>query len=98
MLVERDYFALVKHMNMVLRKRLWHGVAEEGVVKWMWGSFGVSQFSSQWKTKGIDLVCSCASAQFLCSSSCPALGRTTSEDELKVSHPQLWSKLMLMIY
>ncbi|KAF8602699.1 adrenoleukodystrophy protein [Ceratobasidium sp. AG-I] len=41
MLVERDYFALVKHMNMVLRKRLWHGVAEEGVVKWMWGSFGL---------------------------------------------------------
>ncbi|CAE6515321.1 unnamed protein product [Rhizoctonia solani] len=41
MLVERDYFALVKHINMVLRKRLWHGVAEEGVIKWMWGCFGL---------------------------------------------------------
>ncbi|ELU44570.1 adrenoleukodystrophy protein [Rhizoctonia solani AG-1 IA] len=43
MLVERDYFALVKHINMVLQRRLWHGVAEEGVIKWMWGCFGVSQ-------------------------------------------------------
>lgn len=41
MLVERDYFALVKHINMVLRRRLWHGVVEEGIVKWMWGCFGV---------------------------------------------------------
>ncbi|KAG9104596.1 hypothetical protein FRC06_001063 [Ceratobasidium sp. 370] len=41
MLVERDYFALVKHINFVLRRRLWHGVVEEGIVKWMWGCFGL---------------------------------------------------------
>ncbi|KAL7423674.1 ATP-binding cassette long-chain fatty acid transporter pxa2 [Cryptotrichosporon argae] len=39
--IERGYFALVKHANRVLRIRVWHGMAEEGVVKWAWGSFGL---------------------------------------------------------
>lgn len=39
--IERGYFALVKHANRVLRTRVWHGMAEEGVVKWAWGSFGL---------------------------------------------------------
>lgn len=89
MLVERDYFALVKHMNMVLRKRLWHGVAEEGVVKWMWGSFGVSYSLFLVKDGKFDPLCSYASVLSPCSSSCPGLGRMTSEDELKVSRSQL---------
>lgn len=41
MLVEREYAGLVKHENMVLGKRWWHGCVEEGIVKWVWGSFGV---------------------------------------------------------
>lgn len=28
--IERGYFALVKHANRVLRIRVWHGMAEEG--------------------------------------------------------------------
>ncbi|WVR05650.1 hypothetical protein IAU60_002672 [Kwoniella sp. DSM 27419] len=39
--IERGYFALVKHMNRVLRIRVWHGMAEEGVIKWVWGSLGL---------------------------------------------------------
>lgn len=39
--IERGYFALVKHVNRVLRVRVWHGMAEEGVIKWAWGSFGL---------------------------------------------------------
>ena len=42
MLVEREYAGLVKHENRVLRRRWWHGCVEEGIVKWLWGSFGVS--------------------------------------------------------
>ncbi|KAF8528026.1 ABC transporter transmembrane region 2-domain-containing protein [Hysterangium stoloniferum] len=41
MLIDRDYFGLIKHANRVLRMRLWHGVAEEGIIKWLWGSFGL---------------------------------------------------------
>lgn len=41
-LLERNYFGLVKHINRVLRIRLWHGIVEEGIIKWLWGSFGVS--------------------------------------------------------
>ena len=32
-LIERDYFALVKHINRVLRMRVWHGIVEEGIIK-----------------------------------------------------------------
>jgi len=41
MLVEREYAGHVKHENMVLVKRWWHGCVEEGIVKWLWGSFGL---------------------------------------------------------
>lgn len=33
MLIERDYFGLVKHVNRVLRIKVWHGVVEEGIIK-----------------------------------------------------------------
>lgn len=39
--IERGYFALIKHANRVLQTRVWHGMAEEGVIKWAWGSFGL---------------------------------------------------------
>jgi ATP-binding cassette subfamily D (ALD) long-chain fatty acid import protein len=40
--VERAHAAVVLHEERVLRKRWWHACAEEGIVKWLWGSFGVS--------------------------------------------------------
>jgi len=40
-IIERGYFALIKHVNRVLRIRVWHGMAEEGVVKWLWGALGL---------------------------------------------------------
>lgn len=42
MLVEREYASLIKHENRVLRRRWWFGCVEEGIIKWLWGSFGVS--------------------------------------------------------
>lgn len=39
--IERGYFALVKHANRVLGIRVWHGMAEEGIIKWLWGSMGL---------------------------------------------------------
>lgn len=41
-LLEREYAGVLKHENRVLRRRWWHGCVEEGIVKWLWGSFGVS--------------------------------------------------------
>ncbi|KAF9514886.1 hypothetical protein BS47DRAFT_1372211 [Hydnum rufescens UP504] len=40
-LIERDYHGLVKHINRLLRMRLWHGIVEEGIIKWLWGAFGL---------------------------------------------------------
>ena len=40
-MIERGYFALIKHVNSVLRVRVWHSMAEEGVIKWVWGSLGL---------------------------------------------------------
>ncbi|KAI0344160.1 adrenoleukodystrophy protein [Trametopsis cervina] len=42
LLVEREYAGLVKHENMVLGKRWWHMCVEEGIIKWLWGSFGLA--------------------------------------------------------
>ncbi|TFY63241.1 hypothetical protein EVJ58_g3366 [Rhodofomes roseus] len=41
MLAEREYAGLVQHESKVLRKAWWHGCAEEGIIKWVWGSFGL---------------------------------------------------------
>ncbi|THH02516.1 hypothetical protein EW026_g336 [Hermanssonia centrifuga] len=41
LLLEREYATLMMHENMVLGKRWWHGCVEEGIVKWLWGSFGL---------------------------------------------------------
>ncbi|CEQ42005.1 SPOSA6832_03783 [Sporobolomyces salmonicolor] len=40
-LIERTYFSLVKHVNRTFRMRMWYGVVEEGIVKWLWGSLGL---------------------------------------------------------
>ncbi|KZT22148.1 adrenoleukodystrophy protein [Neolentinus lepideus HHB14362 ss-1] len=41
MLLEREYAGVVMHERRVLRGRWWHGIVEEGIVKWLWGSFGL---------------------------------------------------------
>ncbi|KAF4572586.1 ATP-binding cassette sub-family D [Pleurotus pulmonarius] len=41
MLIERDFATVIKHENRVLRRRWWFGCLEEGVIKWLWGSFGL---------------------------------------------------------
>ncbi|KAG7450156.1 adrenoleukodystrophy protein [Guyanagaster necrorhizus] len=41
MLVERKYATVIKHENKVLNKRWWFGCIEEGIIKWLWGGFGM---------------------------------------------------------
>ncbi|KAF9455019.1 adrenoleukodystrophy protein [Macrolepiota fuliginosa MF-IS2] len=41
LLVEREYATVIKHENKVLERRWWFGCVEEGVIKWLWGSFGL---------------------------------------------------------
>lgn len=45
MLLEREYASVVQHENHVLSRRWWFGCVEEGVIKWLWGSFGVNSIS-----------------------------------------------------
>ncbi|GAA6006497.1 uncharacterized protein JCM10292_003794 [Rhodotorula paludigena] len=40
-LIERGYFALIKHVNRVFRMRMVYSLVEEGIVKWVWGSLGL---------------------------------------------------------
>ncbi|PFH54766.1 hypothetical protein AMATHDRAFT_52650 [Amanita thiersii Skay4041] len=41
MLVEREYASVIKHENRVLKRRWLFNCVEEGVIKWLWGSFGL---------------------------------------------------------
>lgn len=40
-IIERGYFALIKHVNRTFRMRMLHGLIEEGIIKWAWGSLGL---------------------------------------------------------
>ncbi|PPQ67380.1 hypothetical protein CVT25_005959 [Psilocybe cyanescens] len=42
MLIEREYASLIAHENNVLQRRWWFGCVEEGIIKWLWGSFGLA--------------------------------------------------------
>lgn len=46
LLIEREYAALIEHENTVLERRWWFGCVEEGIIKWLWGSFGVCHLPS----------------------------------------------------
>jgi hypothetical protein len=46
-IIERAYFALIKHVNRIYRMRLWHGMVEDGIIKWLWGSMGVRILEEQ---------------------------------------------------
>jgi ATP-binding cassette subfamily D (ALD) long-chain fatty acid import protein len=39
--LDREYFALIKHINRILRRRLVHGTMEDFVIKYVWGAFGL---------------------------------------------------------
>ena len=40
-IIERSYFSLIKHINRTFRMRMWHGMVEDGIIKWVWGSLGL---------------------------------------------------------
>lgn len=40
-LLEKEYLTLVQHEEKVMNKRWWYACAEEGIIKWLWGSFGL---------------------------------------------------------
>jgi ATP-binding cassette subfamily D (ALD) long-chain fatty acid import protein len=57
-LIERDYAELVQHEHKVMNKRWWYGCAEEGIFKWLWGSFGVcTRQVVSWNTITFILAC-----------------------------------------
>ncbi|KAG6844334.1 hypothetical protein H0H87_007692 [Tephrocybe sp. NHM501043] len=40
-LLEREYASVLRHENHVLSRRWWFGCVEEGVIKWLWGAYGL---------------------------------------------------------
>lgn len=66
MLIERNYATVLKHENRVLQRRWLFGCIEEGVIKWLWGSFGVSNQCVY--TTRLDAFTSWSFALFLSSS------------------------------
>ncbi|KAI9852443.1 MAG: hypothetical protein M1838_000763 [Thelocarpon superellum] len=39
--LDKGYFTLIKHVNRILRKRFYHGVMEDFVIKYFWGALGL---------------------------------------------------------
>lgn len=39
--LDKGYFTLIKHVNRILRRRLYHGIMEDFVIKWLWGALGL---------------------------------------------------------
>lgn len=40
--LDRSYFTLIKHVNRILRRRLYHGFLEDFVIKYFWGALGLA--------------------------------------------------------
>lgn len=38
--LDKGYFTLIKHVNRILRRKLWHGVMEDYIVKYCWTAIG----------------------------------------------------------
>ena len=38
--LDRTYFELIKHINRIIRRRLFYGVAQDYVLKYVWGALG----------------------------------------------------------
>ncbi|CAI7628504.1 unnamed protein product [Penicillium glandicola] len=39
--LDKGYFTLIKHVNRILRRRLYHGFMEDFVIKYFWGAMGL---------------------------------------------------------
>ncbi|KAI9768572.1 MAG: hypothetical protein M1840_004769 [Geoglossum simile] len=39
--LDKGYFTLIKHVNYILKKRFYHGVMEDFVIKYFWGALGL---------------------------------------------------------
>lgn len=39
--LDRSYFTLIKHVNRILRRRLYHGFLEDFIIKYFWGALGL---------------------------------------------------------
>ncbi|KAL2265511.1 hypothetical protein VTJ83DRAFT_6611 [Remersonia thermophila] len=39
--LDKGYFTLIKHVNFILRRRLYHGFMEDYVIKYFWGALGL---------------------------------------------------------
>ena len=39
--LDKGYFTLIKHVNRILRRRLYHGLMEDFVIKYLWGALGL---------------------------------------------------------
>ncbi|KAJ3089093.1 hypothetical protein HK102_007226 [Quaeritorhiza haematococci] len=40
-LLDKNYFALVKHINGIFKTKIWHGMLEDFVIKYFWGAMGM---------------------------------------------------------
>jgi ATP-binding cassette subfamily D (ALD) long-chain fatty acid import protein len=39
--LDKSYFTLIKHVNAILRRRFYHGIMEDFVIKYFWGALGL---------------------------------------------------------
>ncbi|KAI1434942.1 ABC transporter transmembrane region 2 [Xylaria sp. CBS 124048] len=39
--LDKGYFTLIKHVNHILRRRFYHGIMEDFVIKYFWGALGL---------------------------------------------------------
>ncbi|KAI9737259.1 MAG: hypothetical protein M1818_005792 [Claussenomyces sp. TS43310] len=39
--LDKSYFTLIKHVNFILRRRFYHGIMEDFVIKYFWGALGL---------------------------------------------------------
>ncbi|KAG0315647.1 hypothetical protein BGZ99_007335 [Dissophora globulifera] len=40
-ILDKNYFALIKHVNRIFRMRVWHGMLEDFIIKYFWGAMGL---------------------------------------------------------
>lgn len=74
------YFSLIKLVNRVLRRRLWHSMVEDFVIKYFWGALGlgicaVPTFLASGDNGAADVTKSLVTNRRLLMSSSDALGR-----------------------
>ncbi|CAG8553057.1 6149_t:CDS:10 [Paraglomus brasilianum] len=60
-ILDKSYFALIKHINRIFRLRIFHGMLEDFIIKYLWGALGLAVcavpvfFNVPGLTKGGDL-------------------------------------------